>query len=83
VRTELRLVLCYRGWEYTILKRDTTHRDPGPEQTIRVMVRASQWAACGVDSCVVNACICGALLQLHCWVRNRCSVLIQTFSEAD
>lgn len=37
VRTELRLVLCYRGWEYTILKRDTTHSDPGPEQTIRVM----------------------------------------------
>lgn len=38
MRTELRLVLCYRGWEYTILKRDTTHSDPGPEQTIRVMV---------------------------------------------
>lgn len=37
VRTELRLVLCYGGWEYTILKRDTTHNDPGPEQTIRVM----------------------------------------------
>ena len=38
VRTELRLVLCYRGWEYTVLKRETTHSDPGQEQTIRVMV---------------------------------------------
>lgn len=41
MRTELRLVLCYRGWEYTILKRDTTHSEAGPEQTIRLMVRAA------------------------------------------
>lgn len=42
VRTEVRLVLCYRGWEYTILKRDTTHTDASPEQAIRLMV--SSWA---------------------------------------
>lgn len=42
VRTEVRLVLCYRGWEYTILKRDATHTDPGPEQAIRLMVNS--WA---------------------------------------
>lgn len=41
VRTELRLVLCYRGWEYTVLKRDITHSNLAQEQTIRVMVRMS------------------------------------------
>lgn len=72
VRTELRLVLCYRGWEYTILKRDTTHADAGPEQTIRVMVSSCLWMAQAGNAAghsglhVLHDALCIAHASWHC-----------------
>ncbi|WIA14210.1 hypothetical protein OEZ85_002749 [Tetradesmus obliquus] len=38
VRTELRLALSYQGWEYTVLKKDSSHSsNSGAGQDIQVM----------------------------------------------
>jgi hypothetical protein len=44
VRTELRLALSYQGWEYTVLKKDSSQSSSSSGgQEIQVMVRATSW----------------------------------------
>jgi hypothetical protein len=39
MRTEVRLVLLYRGWEYTVLREDVTHRQAagGGDHNVHLM----------------------------------------------